>query len=149
MDSHILELLLKDQMEPLLTHSQQSAVPAAITALITQYDGQDSEITAVLEDTLHTLTLYYLGNARRQDHAYDPVMHFHLSNGASLDRINVFANMRDYGIGQSWGCMVNYRYESSQIVTNHEAYAGQGKITMSGDLQRSFRSLDIETGREN
>jgi malonyl-CoA decarboxylase len=148
MDSDILELLLKDQLELLLTHSQQSIVPAAITELISQYDEQDSEITALLENTLCRLTVYYLGNARRQGHAYDPVMHFHLSNGASLERINVFANMRDYGIGQSWGCMVNYRYESSQIVTNHEAYAGQGKITMSSDLQRLFRSLDIDSEHE-
>lgn len=139
-----LKKLLKEQLEVLKKLSQNEDIPAALTTLIGQYEQHNPEIITVVEKCLHTLTLYYLGKVRRQGHAYDPVMHFHLSNGASLDRINIFANMRDYGLKQSWGCMVNYRYESSQIVANHEAYAGQGKIAMSSDLERHFKSLAVE-----
>jgi malonyl-CoA decarboxylase len=143
MDHKLLEQLLHEHLDQLTSVSDVSGIPEAIDTLIANYDRQHAEVRSLLEDCLQILALYYLGSARRHDHAYDPVMHFHLSNGASLERINVFANMRDYGVQQSWGCMVNYRYESSKIVANHEAYVGQGKITMSSYLEGNFNNLHI------
>jgi len=45
----------------------------------------------------------------RDGRAVDPVANFHLSNGASLERLNWLANPASYGIEESLGLMVNYR----------------------------------------
>ncbi|QJT94894.1 malonyl-CoA decarboxylase [Wolbachia endosymbiont of Diaphorina citri] len=54
--------------------------------------------------------------------AYDPVAHFHLSNGASIKQINWMADTSEKGISQSVGIMVNYLYELPKIDNNHENY---------------------------
>ncbi|OCA05766.1 malonyl-CoA decarboxylase [Wolbachia endosymbiont of Trichogramma pretiosum] len=54
--------------------------------------------------------------------AYDPVAHFHLSNGASIKQINWMADTSEKGISQSAGIMVNYLYELPKIDDNHENY---------------------------
>ncbi|MGL9688810.1 MAG: malonyl-CoA decarboxylase [Wolbachia sp.] len=54
--------------------------------------------------------------------AYDPVAHFHLSNGASIKQLNWMADVSEKGISQSAGMMVNYLYELSKIDNNHESY---------------------------
>ncbi|NUX01461.1 Malonyl-CoA decarboxylase [Wolbachia endosymbiont of Madathamugadia hiepei] len=54
--------------------------------------------------------------------AYDPVAHFHLSNGASIKQLNWMADVSENGISQSAGMMVNYLYELSKIDNNHESY---------------------------
>ncbi|QCB62798.1 Malonyl-CoA decarboxylase [Wolbachia endosymbiont of Drosophila mauritiana] len=54
--------------------------------------------------------------------AYDPVAHFHLSNGASINQINWMADTSEKGISQSTGIMVNYLYELPKIDNNHENY---------------------------
>lgn len=54
--------------------------------------------------------------------AYDPVAHFHLSNGASIKQINWIADTSEKGISQSAGIMVNYLYELPKIDNNHENY---------------------------
>lgn len=54
--------------------------------------------------------------------AYDPVAHFHLSNGASIKQINWMADTSEKGISRSAGIMVNYLYELPKIDNNHENY---------------------------
>ena len=54
----------------------------------------------------------------RDGRALDPVANFHLSNGASLERINWMANPAPYGIEESFGLMVNYRYDRAKIAAN-------------------------------
>lgn len=54
--------------------------------------------------------------------AYDPVAHFHLSNGASIKQLNWMADVSEKGINQSAGIMVNYLYELPKIDNNHENY---------------------------
>jgi malonyl-CoA decarboxylase len=65
----------------------------------------------------------------------DPVARFHLGNGASVERINWAGDLSDKGLGQSAGIMVNYRYDPDQIVANHEAFVGEGKIAMSSHVK--------------
>ncbi|WP_168463997.1 malonyl-CoA decarboxylase [Wolbachia endosymbiont of Ctenocephalides felis wCfeT] len=54
--------------------------------------------------------------------AYDPVAHFHLSNGASIKQLNWMADISEKGMDQSAGIMVNYLYELPKIDNNHENY---------------------------
>ena len=62
----------------------------------------------------------------RDGRAIDPVANFHLSNGASLERINWMANPAPYGIEESFGLMVNYRYDRAKIAANAGAYLADG-----------------------
>jgi malonyl-CoA decarboxylase len=52
----------------------------------------------------------------------DSVGKFHLTNGATLFRINWGADMSKKGIQQSAGIMVNYLYELDKVETQHEAF---------------------------
>src|SRR6266851_1915683 len=47
--------------------------------------------------------------------ARDPVAHFHLSNGARLERLNWAADLSPKGLQQSAGIMINYLYRLSEI----------------------------------
>ncbi len=52
----------------------------------------------------------------------DPVARFHLNNGARLERINLDADLSKKGQRQSWGLMVNYLYDLSEIEINHTKF---------------------------
>ena len=84
------------------------------------------------------LTLWcarYLTATTASRRAIDPVAHFHLSNGASIEQIHWMADTSTKGIGQSLGFMVNYRYRPLRIERNHELYAKQGMIAVSSSVQ--------------
>ena len=72
---------------------------------------------------------YLLAEKRRSGGALDPVAHFHLSNGARLERINWLADTSPKGLEQSVGVMVNYLYKLDKIEDNHESYTGKGIIS--------------------
>src|SRR5690348_186747 len=55
----------------------------------------------VLSGPLRRLAFAYLTRARQNGKLSDPVANFHLSNGARLERINVFGNLRSYGLEAS------------------------------------------------
>jgi len=72
-------------------------------------------------------------DARR---ALNPVAHFHLSNGAKVERINWQSDISASGIKQSLGLMVNYKYELSEIEKNMKAYIQNAEFAISGDVSR-------------
>ncbi|WP_353277434.1 malonyl-CoA decarboxylase [Wolbachia endosymbiont (group B) of Villa cingulata] len=75
------------------------------------------------KQSLLKLCAHYLLKAKSSGGgAYDPVAHFHLSNGASIKQINWMADTSEKGISQSAGIMVNYLYELPKIDNNHENY---------------------------
>ena len=78
--------------------------------------------------------------AGRAGRALDPVAHFHLSNGARVERLNWRADVSENGLRQSCGLMVNYLYDPASIENNHEAYVGDGQRATSGGLKRLIRA---------
>lgn len=68
----------------------------------------------------------------------DPVARFHLNNGAILDRINVMADTSSKGLRQSFGLMVNYRYELDAVEENHERFT-RGEVACSGQVKSHFK----------
>ncbi|CDK98551.1 Malonyl-CoA decarboxylase [Magnetospirillum gryphiswaldense MSR-1 v2] len=92
----------------------------------------DSHLAETLRAPLSRLAARYLAEERKgADRAIDPVAHFHLSNGARIERLNWLADTSAKGLAQSCGLMVNYLYKLDDIETNHEAYAGRGKVVIS------------------
>src|SRR5579875_1455577 len=100
----------------------------------------------VLAAPLARLALAYLTQVKRDGQIADPVASFHLANGARLERINPFANTKLYGLQSSFGLMVNYRYVSSELEQNHEAFVTEGVIALSPWLEREYRKIAMMWG---
>jgi malonyl-CoA decarboxylase len=95
----------------------------------------------ILAAPLQRLALAYLTQAHRDGKLCDSVATFHLSNGARLERINAFGNLRPYGLEASFGVTVNYRYVPADLEENHERFVRQGEIRVSGALLREHRAV--------
>ncbi|WP_431269327.1 malonyl-CoA decarboxylase domain-containing protein [Dankookia sp. P2] len=103
---------------------------------------REEALAKALEPVLLRACARYLLNesarakARR---ARDPVAHFHLSNGARVERLNWRADVSEKGMKESCGLMVNYLYDPARIEENHEAYAGEGKRPAAAALRKLAR----------
>jgi malonyl-CoA decarboxylase len=113
-----------------------SASKALMKILDTPSWHDDEAVSAALEPILTGLCAHYLVEARKGKRALDRVAHFHLSNGASIERINWLADTSVRGIAQSASMMVNYRYRLGQIERNHEAYTGEGLVTATSAVRK-------------
>jgi malonyl-CoA decarboxylase len=93
---------------------------------------------------LKRVALAYLTQVReksaREGKLYDPVATFHLSNGARLERINPYGNLRPYGIEESFGVTVNYRYVPADLEENHERFV-RGQIEVSRSLHHELEAV--------
>jgi malonyl-CoA decarboxylase len=96
----------------------------------------------VLAAPLRRLALAYLTKASRDGKLCDPVATFHLSNGARLERINAYGNLRTYGMTASFGTTVNYRYLPAELEENHERFVRDGQIRVSSGLFRENRLVE-------
>ncbi|KPJ97335.1 MAG: hypothetical protein AMJ60_11725 [Desulfobacterales bacterium SG8_35] len=92
---------------------------------------RDSETAEIVKPILSRLCAQYLLEERRGNRALDQVANFHLSNGARLERINWLADLSEIGMKRSYGIMVNYYYELSDIEKNHEEYVTKTNIVAS------------------
>jgi malonyl-CoA decarboxylase len=86
---------------------------------------------------LRRLALVYLTQLSGKQH--DPVAAFHFSNGARLESIDTFANLRPYGLRDSFGVMVNYRYIPEDLEENHERFVRNGEISVAPGLIQERR----------
>jgi malonyl-CoA decarboxylase len=91
-------------------------------------------IDKALRPILTRLAARYLTDTDEKGRALDRVAHFHLGNGAIVERLNWLADTSANGFKQSYAMMVNYRYRLSDVVANHEAYAA-GKIVASREVR--------------
>jgi len=99
-------------------------------------NGLAGQLDHPSEDLLGALAARYLTEINPDNgRVRDPVAHFHLTNGARLERLNFKADSSARGLSQSAGMMVNYLYKLADIEANNEAYAGQGKVTMSSQVK--------------
>ena len=132
----------------LLSHEQEASlravagdVPAGQSVLQSLLDRnswhEEPSIVEALEPVLAHLATGYLLYQRREatGTALDPVAHFHLSNGARVERINWLGDQSPKGFEQSAGMMVNYLYDKTQIEANHEDYVSGSEIPASSTLR--------------
>jgi malonyl-CoA decarboxylase len=94
----------------------------------------------VLTQPLERLALAYLTQVRQNGKLYDSVATFHLSNGARLERINAFGNLRPYGMQASFGVTVNYRYLVAELEENHERFV-RGEIQVANGLVSDHKAV--------
>ena len=101
---------------------------------------EDKKLERAVKPILLRLAAHYLtAESRAGGGALDPVAHFHLSNGARVERLNWEADRSKKGVAQSAGVMVNYLYNSREIEKNHEAYKGQGEVATSAPIRASLK----------
>jgi malonyl-CoA decarboxylase len=122
------------------------ALPSAptehvLTTLLARPDWYEDVVVALaLKAPLLRLAARYLVNEKTpRGRALDGVAHFHLSNGARLERINWLGDLSPKGLQQSAGLMINYLYRLQDIEENHEAYTGEGRVTASQSVLRLLK----------
>jgi malonyl-CoA decarboxylase len=102
---------------------------------------EDGRTAAALREPLLRLGARYLMQARAPSgRALDPVAHFHLSNGARVERLNWLGDLSPKGLQQSAGIMVNYLYRLGDIEANHEAYRDEGRVVASSSVRSLARA---------
>jgi malonyl-CoA decarboxylase len=94
----------------------------------------------ILAAPLKRVALAYLTQMRGDGKLYDPVATFHLSNGARLERVNAYGNLRPYGLAASFGVTANYRYIPSELEENHERFV-RGQIRVSSGLFQEHKAV--------
>lgn len=134
------ELLLPAEQKALAT-LDETAQPLTVLCQILATDGwhRQEKTVEVLKPILLRLGAVYLTQARRGQRTLDRVAHFHLSNGARMERLNWLADTSARGLEQSFGLMINYLYRADHIEANHEAYTGEGRIVMSSGVKSLAR----------
>src|ERR1700728_1021634 len=101
----------------------------------------DPQVAETLrEPLLRGAPLFYVRGRGRRGLPIDPVARFHLGNGARLERLDWLADASERALAQSYGLMVNYRYDLDYIEQNHEAYAHQRAVVASTAVTRLVRS---------
>jgi malonyl-CoA decarboxylase len=130
----------------LLLPAERRAIAAAVEdgafeTLLARPDWarDDAAARALKAPLLRLAARYLLSEKAPSGRSLDPVAHFHLSNGARMERLNWLADVSPRGIRQSAGIMINYLYRLPDIEQNHEAYAGEGRVTASSALSRLLK----------
>jgi malonyl-CoA decarboxylase len=134
-------LLSEEETEVLLAAVPDAATGAAALVSIVEQRGwfDRPDLLMAADPVLNRLCAGYLLTASAGKRARDPVAHFHLSNGASIERINLLGDTSDKGNRESATLMVNYLYDLQKIEDWHEDYAGEGKRNASVAVRRLAR----------
>ncbi|HEX8375819.1 MAG TPA: malonyl-CoA decarboxylase, partial [Geminicoccaceae bacterium] len=104
---------------------------AAFDQLDTPGWHDQPELAEQLRQPLTRLCAHYLVRERRGGRPRDAVARFHLGNGARLERLNWLADRSEKGLRESFGLLVNYRYDPGTIERNHEVYTNNGEVVCS------------------
>ena len=92
----------------------------------------DTNLSNALQGPLMRLAAQYIIVEKvKDDRARDMVAHFHLSNGAIVERLNWMGDTSENGMKQSAGLMINYLYNLDRIEDNHEAYSSSHQVKTS------------------
>ncbi|MBV9553653.1 MAG: malonyl-CoA decarboxylase family protein [Alphaproteobacteria bacterium] len=104
-----------------------------------EWPAEPALAEAMREPLLRLCAQYLLLEKGRGGRAADPVAHFHLTNGARVERLNWLGDLSDKGVQQSAGIMVNYLYRLDHIESNHESYRGEGRVAASSGVRHLLR----------
>ena len=116
--------------------NKETPVEEFLPTVLTNHEwAQDPAVSDALKPAMTRLAATYLYTAKRGLRAMDPVAHFHLSNGARMERLNWMGDTSPRGMRQAAGLMINYVYKLAEIDENHESYKGDGTIAVSSAIR--------------
>ncbi len=87
------------------------------------------------EELIKNAVKYLTKSERKDGMPNDPVGRFHVGNGASLERINLNADMSEKGLSQSYGIMANYMYDLAVVEQNHEIFFKNKVVPVSKEIE--------------
>ena len=96
----------------------------------------DKRIVENKEVIIKLVAHYIVNEKNNKGLPLNDVSRFHLGNGAIVDDIIVNANVSEVGFKRSFGVMVNYLYELTNIEKNHEDYVNSNKIIVSNKIKK-------------
>ncbi len=105
------------------------------------------EVPEPLQKQILRLCAYYLLHAKRGPEPLDPVARFHLSNGASLERLNWLGDSSEQGMARSAGVMVNYVYWLAELERNHERYFKEHSIAAAPAVEKLAREYEVKEAK--
>ena len=132
---------------PRSTPAAETGQAALAAILVRRGWWREPAMLRAAEPVLVRLCAHYLLSESNGRRALDPVAHFHLSNGARIERIRMLADMSERGVRESATLMVNYLYDPARIEDYHEDYAGEGKRNASTTVRRLARGWSTPIGR--
>jgi malonyl-CoA decarboxylase len=135
------DLLSDDESVSLVSAFPAETGAGALAGIIGKRQWwRDPEMRKAAEPVLVRLCARYLMiEANHHKRAKDPVAHFHLSNGARVERLNMAGDTSEKGAKESATLMVNYLYDPARIEDWHEDYAGEGKRNASTAVRKLAR----------
>ena len=71
----------------------------------------------------------------------DPVGRFHIGNGASLERVNLDADLSEKGLLQSYWVMANNLYDLDVVEENHEIFYKNKVVPVSSEIKSKKKKL--------
>jgi malonyl-CoA decarboxylase len=127
------DLLKPEQNEILMAAASMGSPALALKYLLAKENWYNDTLLAnTLREPLLVLCAYYLLLEKRaRGTAADSVAHFHLNNGARIEKLNWLADLSVRGLKQSNGIMLNYLYDIKTIDENHESYRAGEPIIAS------------------
>ena len=87
------------------------------------------------EELIKNAVKYLTKSERKDGMPNDPLGRFHVGNGASLERINLNADMSEKGLSQSYGIMANYMYDLAVVEQNHEIFFKDKVVPVSKEIE--------------
>ncbi|WP_428483955.1 malonyl-CoA decarboxylase [Rhodopila sp.] len=138
--SNEAELLSDEESAALVEAFPAQTGAAALAGIIgKRHWWRDAGFRKAAEPVLIRLSARYLLVEANGKRARDPVAHFHLSNGARVERLKMAGDTSDKGAKESATLMVNYLYDPAKIEDWHEDYAGEGKRNASTAVRKLAR----------
>ena len=136
------ELTIGDREAEMLAPGKPAMAQSVLAGLVTGPVPDPADpLLAGAQPILLRLAADYVLNQRRGNRALDPVAHFHLSNGALVERLNWWANPSAAGWERGLGMMVNYGYRLKNIEKNHDAYVGNGEVTSTDAVRKLLAAV--------
>ena len=131
------DLLTSSEKNALALHSEKLGVGSSLAKLIEMPDWpKNAQICDLIQPILTRLAAHYLSEEKRSNgRAFDPVAHFHLTNGAQIKQLNWMGDQSEKGLHQSYGLMVNYLYQLDKIESNSTAYVERGEAMTSNTVK--------------
>ncbi|RNF21377.1 putative malonyl-CoA decarboxylase, mitochondrial precursor [Trypanosoma cruzi] len=91
---------------------------------------EDSDLTRAIELPLLRSVAHYLYKEKRRGRILDQVGNFHISNGATMWRLNYLGNCSVAGSRESATVMVNYLYDPARVSEQVNAYEVQRTVSV-------------------
>jgi malonyl-CoA decarboxylase len=98
----------------------------------------DSRIVSYKENIIKLVAHYLINEKDLNGFPVGDVTRFHLRNGATINDIVISADISEAGFKRSFGVMVNYLYELSEIEKNHEDFVNDKKVIYSKELKKKL-----------